>query len=65
MPPTDLEQLRAEVRATKAVRDVGRVTEVSRGTVQVSGISSLARRWPHWVIRYAGYRSTGVRCWAR
>ena len=42
MPPTDLEQLRAEVRATKAVRDVGRVTEVSRGTVQVSGISKVA-----------------------
>ena len=42
MPPTALEQLRAEVRATKAVRDVGRVTEVSRGTVQVSGISKVA-----------------------
>ncbi len=36
------DQLRAEVRATRAVRDVGRVTEVSRAMITVSGLQKVA-----------------------
>ena len=55
MPAGAFDQLRAEVRATRAVRDVGRVTEVSRGMILVSGLLKVAAlgdqvRWlsPNW-----------------
>ncbi len=36
------EQLNAEVRAIRAVRDVGRVAGIHRGTVEVTGLSAVA-----------------------
>lgn len=36
------EQLTAEVAATRAVRDVGRVSQIRRGTVEVTGLSAVA-----------------------
>lgn len=36
------DQLCAEVAATRPVRDVGRVTHIRRGTIEVSGLSAVA-----------------------
>ncbi|MCK8484496.1 FliI/YscN family ATPase [Aliiroseovarius sp. S2029] len=42
MTQIGFEQLAAEVSAVRPVRDVGRIVEIGRGTIQVRGLSSVA-----------------------
>ncbi len=42
MKPVGFEQLTAEVEAVRATADIGRIMEIHRGTIEVSGLSKVA-----------------------